>query len=312
MLQLDTQFRSLSLKQGCERVFKPIPTLPSYTLQPPRRVVVPDRFIPRRSTGDFLEGFSLCAQRHVTEASPLIPVESSPARQKYCQALCDIILPPVSSSPKILPLTLSSTSPGYHIPDGPLSSLASPGGSDCGPSSASARKRRHALDGLPKEPFKILDLPELMDNYYLNLLDWSSTNILAVALRRTVYLYNASTGNIDELCTTADDDYITSVAWRGQYLGVGTNHTHVQIWDVGAMRQLRNMKGHSGRVSSLAWNKHLLSSGSRDSTVINHDVRIEQHVVARLEGAHQKEVLHSNPASSTINPKPKPNPKPET
>jgi len=146
---------------------------------------------------------------------------------------------------------------------------------------------------IPQAPEKILDAPELMDDYYLNLLDWSSTNILAVALGQTVYLWNASTGNIEELCTTpGEDDYVTSVAWvqEGNYIGVGTNHNEVQIWDVGAMRQLRNMKGHRGRVSSLAWNKHTLSSGSRDSSIINHDVRVAQHVTARLEGAHQQEV----------------------
>ncbi|KAJ1476121.1 WD40-repeat-containing domain protein, partial [Baffinella frigidus] len=122
----------------------------------------------------------------------------------------------------------------------------------------------------------ILDLPEIMDDYYINILDWSSTNILAVALWQTVYLFNAATGSIEELCTADDDDFITSVAWvqeGGQYIGVGTNQTEVQIWDVGAMQQLRSMKGHTGRVSSLAWNKHVISSGSRDSTIINHDVR---------------------------------------
>ena len=155
---------------------------------------------------------------------------------------------------------------------------------------------------IPQAPEKILDAPELMDDYYLNLLDWSSTNILAVALGQTVYLWNASTGNIEELCTTpGEDDYVTSVAWvqEGNYIGVGTNHNEVQIWDVGAMRQLRNMKGHRGRVSSLAWNKHTLSSGSRDSSIINHDVRIAQHVTARLEGAHSS-MMHSSMISKSM------------
>mmetsp|Transcript_230 Transcript_230/g.483 ORF Transcript_230/g.483 Transcript_230/m.483 type:complete len:448 (+) Transcript_230:114-1457(+) len=291
----DTQLRSLSLER--ERVGTPPPSSPFSPAHPSssnirRKVVVPDRFIPQRSTGNFLEGFSVFAQRRACEASPVIrPVETSLAKQAYRQALCDTILPPVSPSQKVLPLTLSSTS--ARLPDGRFFSLTSPGGSDCGPPSASTRKRRHALEGLPKEPFKILDLPEIMDDYYINILDWSSTNILAVALWQTVYLFNAATGSIEELCTADDDDFITSVAWvqeGGQYIGVGTNQTEVQIWDVGAMQQLRSMKGHTGRVSSLAWNKHVISSGSRDSTIINHDVRIAKHVVARLEGAHDKEV----------------------
>lgn len=35
--------------------------------------------------------------------------------------------------------------------------------------------------------------------------------------------------------------------------------------------QLRKLGGHTARVSSLAWNGTTLSSGGRDSQIINHD-----------------------------------------
>jgi cell division cycle 20-like protein 1 (cofactor of APC complex) len=35
---------------------------------------------------------------------------------------------------------------------------------------------------ISKIPFKVLDAPSLQDDFYLNLIDWSSSNILAVAL----------------------------------------------------------------------------------------------------------------------------------
>lgn len=44
-----------------------------------------------------------------------------------------------------------------------------------------------------------------------------------------------------------------------------------------------------GRVSSLAWNDHLLSSAGRDSTILNHDVRIENHNISSFRG-HEQEV----------------------
>ena len=44
-------------------------------------------------------------------------------------------------------------------------------------------------------PERILDAPELVNDYYLNLLDWSADNRLAVALGENVYLWNA--GRID-------------------------------------------------------------------------------------------------------------------
>ena len=39
------------------------------------------------------------------------------------------------------------------------------------------------------------------------------------------------------------------------------------------MKQVRALKGHSARVSALAWSGTTLSSGGRDSNIINHDVR---------------------------------------
>ena len=41
---------------------------------------------------------------------------------------------------------------------------------------------------LPKTPFKVLDAPELQDDFYLNLVDWGNSNILAVGLG---YLFNS-------------------------------------------------------------------------------------------------------------------------
>ena len=49
------------------------------------------------------------------------------------------------------------------------------------------------------------------------------------------------------------------------------------------------MTGHSLRVSSLAWNEHILSRGSRDRTILNRDVRIEDHFVNKFDN-HKQEV----------------------
>jgi len=48
------------------------------------------------------------------------------------------------------------------------------------------------------------------------------------------------------------------------------------------------MLGHTDRVSSLAPNNYLLSSGSRDKKIINHDVRIQNNVVNVLDGHNQE------------------------
>ena len=39
-----------------------------------------------------------------------------------------------------------------------------------------------------KKPYKILDAPNLQDDFYLNLLDWSDNNQIAVALDSSLYV----------------------------------------------------------------------------------------------------------------------------
>ncbi len=72
-----------------------------------------------------------------------------------------------------------------------------------------------------------------------------------------------------------EDDYVTSVAWAadGKHVAVGTATATVQIWDAGRTRQVRALRGHSARVSALAWSGTTLSSAGRDTLVLNHDVR---------------------------------------
>jgi len=83
-------------------------------------------------------------------------------------------------------------------------------------------------------PDRILDAPEIVDDYYLNLLDWSSKNVVAVALGTTVYLWHAETGAIEQLLkTTIVDDYISSISWAedGRTIAVGYNNHEIQLWD---------------------------------------------------------------------------------
>jgi len=156
---------------------------------------------------------------------------------------------------------------------------------------ASAAPRKFARH-IPTQPHKILDAPEFVDDYYLNLLSWGSNNCLAVALANSLYLWNATSGDIQCLFETNDaENNITALSWvkDGNYLAIGLNNSEVQLWDTERAKLVRTMKGHLARVSALDWNGHILSSGSRDTNIINHDVRIAQHVVSTLEG-HTQEI----------------------
>ena len=84
---------------------------------------------------------------------------------------------------------------------------------------------------IPKVPFKVLDAPQLQDDFYLNLVDWSSANVLSVGLNNCVYLWSACTSRVTKLCDLGQEDTVTSVSWtqRGTHLAVGTNKGEVQI-----------------------------------------------------------------------------------
>lgn len=153
-------------------------------------------------------------------------------------------------------------------------------------------------------PERILDAPDMVNDYYLNLLDWSANNLVAVALGSVVYLWNAVEGSISELYDTGSDDCtITSVKWMadGSHVAIGTSTNEVQMWNVEKQKRVRMLRGHNARVGALAWNNHILSSGSRDSMIFNHDVRIQQHHISTLVG-HQQEVcgLAWSPDGTTL------------
>lgn len=63
-----------------------------------------------------------------------------------------------------------------------------------------------------KVPYKVLDAPDLADDFYLNLVDWGSQNTLGVGLGSCVYMWNSSSGRVTKLCELADDS-VTSVNW---------------------------------------------------------------------------------------------------
>ncbi|KAM7493799.1 hypothetical protein LguiB_028408 [Lonicera macranthoides] len=156
------------------------------------------------------------------------------------------------------------------------------------PQSTPTKQRRY----IPKSSERTLDAPELLDDFYLNLLDWGGSNILAIALGNAVYLWDASDGSISELLAIGDEmGPVTSVRWSpdARHLAVGLNNSHVQLWDSVTSRLLRTLReGHRSRVGSLDWNNHILTTGGMDSLIINNDVRIRSHTVSTYRGHNQE------------------------
>ncbi|XP_008777075.1 cell division cycle 20.2, cofactor of APC complex-like [Phoenix dactylifera] len=145
---------------------------------------------------------------------------------------------------------------------------------------------------IPTTADRILEAQNLMDDYYLNLLDWGKSNILAVALGPSIYLWNAENGEVKLLLeANEEEDHPTSVAWSGdgKILAAGFASSRIELWDVAASRQVRILEGHTSRVGSLAWNRNILTSGSLDASIINHDVRSIGRSATHFQG-HTDEV----------------------
>ncbi|KAJ1699609.1 hypothetical protein LUZ63_008121 [Rhynchospora breviuscula] len=137
-----------------------------------------------------------------------------------------------------------------------------------------AKRRRH----IPQGPEKTLGAPNILADDQLNVLDWGSEDILAIALDDAVYLWNAANESIAELVTvTGSSAPITSVSWApdGRHLATGQRDSTVVLYDVTAMKPLLTLYGLSTSwVGSLAWNNnHLLTTGGADGLIKTNDVR---------------------------------------
>ncbi len=121
--------------------------------------------------------------------------------------------------------------------------------------------------------------------------------MVSVCLGVSLYLWNASTSDISEMLNTANmeglsgDVYPSSIKWieNGNCLAVGLSNGTIQLWDAVKQAQVREMKAHEARVTSMSWNKFILSSGGRDSKIMNLDVRKPNAMICGLQ-EHTQEV----------------------
>ena len=105
--------------------------------------------------------------------------------------------------------------------------------------------------------------------------------MLAVGLSSCVYLWQANTSQVTKLCDLGLSDHITAVNWaqKKDLIGIGTFSGDVQIWDTASEKLIRTLKGHQGRVGSLAWKGSTICSGSRDKSIMMRDLRLNNSIV---------------------------------
>ncbi|GAU30518.1 hypothetical protein TSUD_18980 [Trifolium subterraneum] len=144
---------------------------------------------------------------------------------------------------------------------------------------------------VPKRESRVLDAPDIRNDYYSNTLDWGKNNIIVVALGTEIYFWNSVTSAVSRLFRAVGNNYPTSVSWSedSKYLATGFLHSQLLLFDPETFKLVRNLEGHSKRIATLSWNNRILTSGSHDNSIINHDVRAKRSEVSRLK-AHKAEV----------------------
>ena len=142
------------------------------------------------------------------------------------------------------------------------------------------------------EPERILDAPNLSDNPFYNPIDWGSKNILSVCLGPYDYLWNYNNLETDLLSKNLNEiEYCTSnFMENGICIALGLDNGDIELWDIEKKVKIRNLSGHNMRVGTLAWNGYNLFSGSKDTTILGHDVRIKNNIIMKLAKGHTKEI----------------------
>eukprot|EP01119_Soliformovum_irregulare_P014962 TRINITY_DN4152_c0_g1_i5.p1 TRINITY_DN4152_c0_g1~~TRINITY_DN4152_c0_g1_i5.p1 ORF type:complete len:468 (+),score=99.03 TRINITY_DN4152_c0_g1_i5:266-1669(+) len=222
-----------------------------------------DRFIPVRSVMD-LE----IAHYHLTKD------DKEPLNDEYNTQLAQALFDGKLDS-KILSFQ-------DKPPRSPTNRIASP------ILSSPKRSPKPAPRTISTEALDILDASGVVNNYYSNILDWSSQNIVAVALGESVHLVNVTSAETTVL--TELEDEVASLNWaQGGNLAIGLKHGCVELWDANQEVRVNKLRGNQGRVGALSWNGPILSAGSMSGIITNYDVRCRSPLVSTFDG-HSSEI----------------------
>lgn len=138
---------------------------------------------------------------------------------------------------------------------------------------------------IDKAPYKILDAPGMLDDFYLNLVDWSSEDIIYIGLGDALYSYSVATRCVAEV-VAGESGPVCAVSSNGSLVAVGRENGDVCICD--ADKGVFYARKGEGRVSTLAWNGNVISMGSKSGTITNVDFR-EKKPIGKFVG-HTQEV----------------------
>lgn len=154
-------------------------------------------------------------------------------------------------------------------------------------------------------PVRVLQAPNLVDDFYLNILDWGLADVMAIALCETTYLWNARTEVVAEvghckLFPGQPVDYISALKFmpNGRSLLAASPSGRLASFDVLTGKSSSLGSHDHGRVVSISAMDNSFAAGARAGVISLHDMRSKTPIHV-LSGAHRLEVcgLQVSPSS---------------
>lgn len=135
-------------------------------------------------------------------------------------------------------------------------------------------------------PEWVLEAPGIDDDFYLNTLCWNCRDIIALAIRKHVYLWKV--GGHDVVHLQRDSHHpICSVDFSndGQILALGLKCATVELWDLETESMVRKISSSSSwaAIMALSWNQHILTSGCQEGIIWNYDVRMGRPLALKFQ-----------------------------
>jgi cell division cycle 20-like protein 1 (cofactor of APC complex) len=145
-----------------------------------------------------------------------------------------------------------------------------------------------------RAPDRSVEAPDLEDDFYINILDWSQKNVIAVSLASNVHLWDFTTGKKTVMlrCSDNDNEGVSCLKWSpdGANLLVGNENGVCQVFDPHSLTQVASLRNQDSRVGIAAWiDKNLFFTGSRAGQLTFHDLRTQKQNEMTID-AHFQEI----------------------
>jgi len=152
-------------------------------------------------------------------------------------------------------------------------------------STVTERSKRVTERTIDTSPYRILDAPEFINDFYLNLLDWTGDRI-SVALGDTAHFYNTEDCGSNEVYK-AQHGYVSCVLNTPTGLLVGESSGNVVLVDA-EKESTVTLRNHTVRVGAASMSGNIITTGDKAGNIVSVDVRSNE--IAFLSRGHRAEI----------------------